>query len=285
MTAITADNTVFMATKTSTPGGMFMNYEVAATTVIYKNSFVGLNATGYLTSYVAPAVYTGATATGTAFVGIAQEHITSQTSDGDARCAVQVDGYFDYTLTSTDRVDIGTPVFASDNATLVMVGTSGNFIGHIVGFPGTNLATVKLAGVGAQWAGHFLSVVSPELDFPTVGEKILLVHETWNPNGLICCTMAGYTTEAHVAQTTQGIITMQHTADTTMDVTLLVVDNSADKDVIVGAGGLWNPASASDGAIVFAPAGKQINAEVTTASNESGSETGKCKIFATFMSL
>ncbi len=284
MTAITADNTVFMESKLIPRDGMQVDLEVAASTVIYKNSFVGLSATGYLTSYVAPAVYTGATATGTKFVGIALEHIASQTSDGDKRCRVQIDGYFEYTLTSATRIDVGTPVFASDNATLVMVGSSGNCVGYIVGPAGTNTALVKLAGMTAQFAGHFFSVYSPALDYPTLGQKILLVHETQNPGGIFLCTAAGYTVEAHLCTSAAGVITIQHTADTTMGVTLTATDAAADKDLVVtgGAGMLWGIGAAANDNVIFAPAGTQINAEVTTASDDA-TPTGQIHIAATFL--
>lgn len=283
--AVTADNTVFMESKHLDHEGMKVDFEVAATTVIYKNSFVGLNPTGYLTSYVAPAVYTGVTATGTKFVGIALEHIASQTSDGDARCSVLIDGYFVYTLTGATRIDVGTPVFASDNATLSMDGTAGVCIGYIVGPAGTNEALVKLLGPVGQFAGQMFSVISPLLNLDTLGSKVLLVHETQNPNGIAVCTCAGYTTEVHACATAQGVVTIQHTADTSMGITLTAVDNSDDKDLVVagGAGCLWNPASASDDAVILAPAGTQINAEVTTASSENGATTGQIKVVATFI--
>lgn len=282
--AITADNTVAMKGKLLPVDGMKCDYEVAATTVIYKWSFVGLNATGYLTSYVAPAA--GAALTGTRFVGIALEHIKSQTSDGDARCSVLIDGYFEYTLASTDRVDIGTPVFASDNSTLVMDGCSGNCVGYIVAWPGTSLAMVKLLGPTAQQAGHLLTVTSPAVDYATDAQQVLLVHETQNPNGLLLCTCTGYSTEAHMCATTAGVITIYHTATTSMGCTLTAVDNSAALDSVVGVGGqLWAPASATDDAIVVAPAGKRVLAKVSTQSDEGANETGQIKIFATFMCL
>lgn len=284
--AVTADNTVFMESKLIPRDGMQVDLEVAASTVIYKNSFVGLNATGYLTSYVAPAVYTGATATGTKFVGIALESIASQTSDGDKRCRVQIDGYFEYTLTGAVRIDVGTPVFASDNSTLVMAGSSGNCVGYIVGPAATNTALVKLVGLHAQFAGHVLHVFSPELDYATLGQKILLVHETQNPGGLILCQCTGYSTEVHRCASAAGVVTIQHTADTTMGCTLTAVDNSAVETTVVGIGGqLWAPASATGDVIVDAPAGTQVNADVTTQSNESATEAGKIKIAATFICL
>ena len=289
--AVTADNTVFMKTKQLLEDGFAVDYEVAATTVIYKNSFVGLSATGYLTSYVAPA--SGATIVGTKFVGIALEHIKSQTSDGDKRCRVQISGYFRYTLTSATRIDIGTPVFASDNSTLVMAGSSGNLVGYIVGAAGTNEALVQLLGPQGQFAGHFFSVVSPALDMAIVDHKVLLTHETQNPNGLLLCHCCGYITENVMAATTLGVVTIQHTATTSIGCTLTAVDNDIVGEIIQGVGGqLWGAASAdgaaisaSGQAIVAVPAGTQCNAQTTTRNFENASETGQIKLCATFLCL
>jgi len=264
---------------------MYVDLPVAASTVIYRNTFVGLSATGYLTSYVTPAVYTGATATGTSLRGIAVEHIASQTADGDATCRVLISGYFTYYLASVSVADVGCPVFASDNATLVADASAGGYVGQIVAYDKANYCTVQLNPLGI-WAGNILTVVTPALDLCTSAQKILLVHETDNHNGLILLTCAAYTVEIHACTGAAGVATIQHTADTTMGCTLTAVDNMADKDVIVGAGGcLWNPATASDDACVIAPAGKQVNADVTTQSDEGTAETGQIKIIATFMAL
>ena len=289
--AVTADNTVFMEMKQLLEDGYAVDLEVAASTVIYKDSFVGLSATGYLTSYVAPA--SGAAIVGTKFVGIALEHIASQTSDGDKRCRVQIEGYFRYTLTGATRIDVGTPVFASDNSTLVMAGSSGNCVGYIVGPAGTNEALVKLVGVHAQFAGHFFSVVSAALDMAVVDQKILLVHETQNPGGLYLVNCVGLLTENTMAANTLGVVTIQHTATTSVGCTLTAIDNDVAGEVIVGVGGQLCGAKAAAGtsytasgdAMVVIPAGTQCNAQTTTRNFEAAAETGQIKIFATFLCL
>ncbi len=292
MAAITADNKVFMLAKQLPVDGFYASYEVAASTVIYKDSFVGLSSTGYLTSYVAPA--SGTTIVGTKFVGIAREHIASQTSDGDKRCNVQVSGYFRYTLTSATRIDVGTPVFASDNATLVMTGTGGNLVGYIVGPAGTNEALVQLIGPQGAFAGPFFSVLSVPLDMAIVDHKVLLVHETQNPNGLLLCHCCGYITENVMAATTLGVVTIQHTATTSIGCTLTAVDNDVIGEIIQGVGGqLWGATiadgtaiSASGQAMVAVPAGTQCNAQTTTRNYEAGpAQTGHIAICATFLCL
>jgi len=278
MSAITADNTVAIESKALDFEGYKVDLPVAASTVIYKNSFVGLNASGYLTSYVAPAVYTGATATGTSFRGIALEHIASQTSNGDKRCRVLIDGYFEYTLTSVAVTDVGGPVFVADNATL-STSAVGACIGHIVGYETTNKCVIRLDPFAA-YNGKLLTVVSATLDLCTLGQKILLVHETDNHNGLICAWASAYVSEAILASDAAGVITLQHTADESMATTITAVDNSAVADVLLGTPTLTNGTSGD--AMIIAPAGKQINAEVTTANNQGTAETGEVEIYAAF---
>ncbi len=105
---------------------------------------------------------------------------------------------------------------------------------------------------------------------------------------MMCCVASGYSTEAHACASTAGVVTIGHTrgTDTTMNVTLTAVDNTSQYESIVAAGGqLWAPGSASEDALVVAPAGKAIVAKVTTQSNEGTAETGQIKIFAQFMAL
>jgi hypothetical protein len=290
MAAITADNTTVPKFKVQPVGGTTMDYPVAASTAIYKWSFVGLNATGYLTSHVSPtasATASGAAPNGTRFIGIATQAIASQTSDGDATCKVQIDGYFEYTHTGIAVTDVGNPVFLADNATLVAAAgaaRTGPCIGYIVQRAAANTAVVRLDPFLALDTGKLLTVTSAAIDLATVNDKILLVHETQNPTGLLLCTCAGYCTTTHLCTTTAGIITIQHTADTTLGCTLTVTNEAPVGDLVVGSGGsLWNPASATDDNIIIIPAGVQVNAEVTTASNEGAVEQGELIICATFV--
>ncbi len=288
--AITAENTVAPEAKIVPVGGMTVDYPVAASTVIYRWSFVGLNATGYLTSHVTPTLAlaaSGAAPNGTRFVGIATEAIASQTADGDATCKVQIDGYFEYTMTSPttiDVVDVGTPVFMADNSTLTRTARTGPCCGYIVQMAGTGRAVVKLDPFLAVDTAKLITVTSPALDLTTVSFKVLLVHETQNPTGLLLATCVAYCTSTILSSDADGVITIQHTADTSTGMTLTVSDNSAVGDLIMGlARSMWNPASATDDAIVIIPAGVQVNAEVTTAANQGTSDNSDVIVCATFL--
>jgi hypothetical protein len=284
MTAVTADNTTAIKSKALDFEGFKADYEVAASTVIYKNTFVGLNATGYLTSYVAPS--TATTQTGTSFRGIALEHVASQSADGAKRCKVLTSGYFEYTLTC-DRVDIGCPVNVADNATLNFAASGGHCIGYVVAVEPTTKVIVRLDPF-AMWSGNYLHVVTPPIDC-TQTSLCMMVHETDNPSGLILCRCAGFNTEAHMCTGAAGVITIGHTTGTvtTMGCTLTCVDNDPISDMVVAVGGQLfadnSTGPATGDAIVPAPAGKAVIAKVTTSSDEGTSEAGMIQLFATFV--
>ena len=284
--AVTANNAVAMKSKLIPIDGMRVNYPVAATTAIYKNSFVGLSATGYLTSYVAPAEYTGATATGTKFVGIACEQVASQTSDGDKTCLVQIDGYFEYTLASIALLDVGCPVCASDNSTLVMTPAIAPAIGTIIQYSSSTTCIVKLFGPGHNWTGKWMFTSTGPIDLTTAGTKMLIVHETDNIHGLFLYSCNAVVTEAIKQATTAAVVTIQHTADMSMGCTITVTDNNAVGDLEIGSGGcmIAGADTASGGNLVVATANKQINAEVTTAGVEAAGETGELNIYCIFVS-
>ncbi len=287
--AVTAENTVAPEAKIVPVGGRTVDYPVAASTVIYRWSFVGLNASGYLTSHVSPTAAlaaTGAAPNGTRFVGIATEAIASQTANGDAKCKVQIDGYFEYTLTSLDVVDVGTPLFMSDNSTLTSTARTGACCGYLVQMAEANRGLVRLDRFMAQYTGKMLTVTSAALDCTVAGWKILLVHETQNPTGILLATCSAYNLETTVTSDQEAIVTLQHTSDTSLGCTLTSIDAMALGDVIVGAGGcMWQAGTASDGAIVIVPAGKQVNAEVTTKASEGTIEACSIVICATFLRI
>jgi hypothetical protein len=280
MAAVTADQ---LANQQHIPGGdgFHMNYEVAASTVIYKNTFVSLNATGYLTSYVAPAA-SAATRTGTRFVGIARESVASQTSDGDATCLVQTSGYFQSALTSAVIADIGKPVFLSDNATLIKSGQTGAFVGWIRGLESAGNVIVELPQLG-QYGGH-ITRVSPIIDLLTLNDIVLLVHESENHNGLLLYSASMYLTTANVQGTAQAVVTIVHTASTSMGCTITAQAADAQYDILLGAGGQMVN-EATGGAIVVAPADKAVLAKVTTAGTDAGTATGAGIVVAKFIAI
>jgi len=289
--AVTAENTVAPEFKNQLADGYAVDAQVAASTVIYKWSFVGYNASGYLTSYVAPTAATtatGAAPNGTSFLGVALENIPSQTADGDRRCRVQIQGTFTYTLTSVAVTELGAPVFATDNSTLASTGGSarvGAFVGTIIGIDSSDKATIQMGSIQDRSTGKLHVVVSPAISYATANNKVLLVHESENPTGMLLCTCTGYCTETFVtsADTTPDI-TLQHTADTTLGCVITAVDNGPIGDSVAGVGGqLWGIGSATADDIILIPAGTQVNAEVTDPADESSSEAGSIIICATFV--
>lgn len=292
MTAVTADNTTFFLSKLIDSEGMKVDLPVAASTTIYKNTAVGLTQNGHLSSYVAPAA--GATVTGTSFRGIALAHVDNSagSSGAEKTCEVLIQGYVTYTLTSVAVTDVGAPVYVTDNATLSADASAGAYFGQIVAYDTTNTCTIKLNPFGS-WAGKFLSVVSPAIDFCTLNQLCLLVHETDNHNGLYLCQAVLVTTEVHACTAAAGVITLTHTrgTNTSLGCTITALDNQPVSDVMPGVGGqLWGAGDVTGGTItgqgdpiVKVPAGQSVEAKVTTASDEGTVETGQGKIYATFM--
>lgn len=281
--AITADNTVAFETKLLDHEGMKCDLPVAASTVIYKNSLVGLNATGYLVSYVP--WEQALTPTGTPFIGIALEHVASQTSDGDKRCKVLVDGFFEYTLTGAAQADVGKPVYASDNSTLAIARANNELVGRMVDYPAANKALVELASPTerAGIAGGIMYKVR-EVDFANVvNDEMYFVHEVENHNGMYLNTAFGIITEEFVCTSAAGVATFVHTlgTDTTLGCTLTGVNAGPVNDLIQGAGGL-----AADGAstanMIPIPADVAVIAKITTV-NAGGDIAGKANICASFI--
>jgi hypothetical protein len=262
------------ATKHLDHEGQKVDYPVAASTVIYKNSFVGLNASGYLKQYVAPSSAT--TQTGDRFVGIALEAIASQTSNGDKNCSVLIDGYFTYTLSSVAVTDAGMPVFISDDNTLSKVGTAGACIGHIVAKDSTNKALIKLCGFWAEGNTRWISKTSVAIDLVTaVDHLVLLVHESENPNGMVIAHCGLFLTTTIACDTTDPIVTVGHTTGTVTAIgTITCTTAGAAGDIVLMAADKEFFRAADDSALVKAPAGKAIIAKLTTVGVDSGTAAG-----------
>ena len=294
MTALSADNTKPIVSKLLSPDGFYVDAPIYLATTIYKWSFVGLNETGYLVQYVAPAA--GTTVTGNKFIGISVEHVAAAdvVASGDRTCRVLMDGYFTAYLSGVAITDVLKPVFASDDNTLTLVAGNGACVGYIVAYDRSGYCTIKLVP-NASWAGKELHVTSPAMDYATVNQFCLLVHELENPNGMLLQTASLYTTEAHVCTSTAGIITITHTrgTNTSMGCTLTAKDTEAIGDLIPGVGGqlighktsTGVDVTASGDALVVAPAGTAVIAKVTTASNDGTIEAGQGNIIATFRTL
>ena len=286
MAAITANNTAHMLTKHRHSDGYFVDLPVAASTAIHKDSFVGLNPTGYLTSYVPWAQ--GLTPTGTPLVGIACEQVASHASDGGNKCRVQVDGYFEYCLGSAVQADVGKCVYAIDNATLTKIGLNNELVGRIVDLNRAGYITCELAkpttrsGIASGYMvkRRLLDVAN------VVNDEVYLVHETENHNGLYLAKCWAIVAEAIANVDAAAVVTIVHTlgTDTTLGCTLTVVDNDPVGDLVQGSGGV-----ADDGAtqanMVMVPADVACIAKVTTVGAEAAGATGQLDIIAKFAVL
>ncbi|KKN05156.1 hypothetical protein LCGC14_1090130 [marine sediment metagenome] len=292
MTAITADNLSHFKTKIIPVDGMTVDLPVAASTVIYKDSFVGFNAAGYLVSYIPWAQAT--TPTGSPFVGIALQHITSQTSAGDALCKVQISGYFEYALTAAAQLDIGKPVFALDNATLtklhvpaaVATGGGHEFVGTVVGIPSSANVLVDMGTHSSRQAyAAGLITVTRRLDVAdVVNVEVYLLHETQNHNGAYLVSANAFVTEAFVTTSASAVVTLAHTlgTDTTLGCTITCITSAPVADLIAGIGGVMiSGAAASNDNLILVPADKGVVAKVTTVAT-GGTITGAIDITATF---
>lgn len=292
MAAITADNPAFFQTKQYLPDGYFVDLPTAASTAIYKGSLVGFNAAGYLVSYVPWAQ--ASTPTGTPFVGIATEAVASQTSAGDATCRVQVMGIFEYALAAAAQLDVGKPVFALDNATLiksalpVAVATGGGYelVGVIVGIPSAGNVLVDMASplVRQGYSGGMLTKTR-RIDLANVADdEVYLVHETENHGGLYLHSCNATATEVFQTSTASAVVTIGHTlgADTTLGCTLTFIDSEPVADLVPGAGGVMVGVTAADADNLIAiPADVAVIAKVTTVA-AGGTITGAADIIATF---
>lgn len=282
MAAVTADRII--QRKLPVADGMHISYAVAATTVIYKHTFVALNAAGYLVSYVAPTSDT--TQVGNRFVGIASEHITSQTSAGDANCMVQISGTYVHALSSAVIADTGKPVFATDNATISKVGAGNAFAGWITGFESAGNVIVELPRLGMT-SGLFYRT-SAIIDMTTADDLVLITHETENHNGLLVLWAGFFVTTTMAQDNTPAVVTLGHTTgtDTTMTIEFSGVDAMAAGDIIppddtdtIAIGASTNEP------LVQAPADKAIIAKVTTVAVDAGTEAGAGKVLALIAAL
>ena len=286
MAAITANNTAHMLTKHRHSDGYFVDLPVAASTAIHKDSFVGLNPTGYLPSYVPWAQ--GLTPTGTPLVGIACEQVASHASDGGNKCRVQVDGYFEYCLGSAVQADVGKCVYAIDNATLTKIGLNNELVGRIVDLNRAGYITCELAKPTERTgiSGGYL-VVTRQISLVTaLDDEMYLIHETMNHNSFVLAKCWGIVSTAIKQADAAAVVTIVHTlgTDTTLGCTLTVVDNDPVGDLVQGSGGV-----ADDGAtqanMVMVPADVACIAKVTTLGAEAAGTTGVIDLVAKFAVL
>jgi len=281
MTAVTADNTSNMAAKVAPVDGYIVDFPVAASTTIYKDTFVMLDGTGYLVSYTSPTVGTTKTGGGK-FVGIAREHVNNSSgSDGDLTAKVQIDGHFQYALSSAAVADVGTHCFASDNATLTQSCLGNACVGRIVFLDASGVVVVKLQPFNVGPMRRVTAAIAVTA-LNTVG----IIWPEENGTGLIVDFCYALITTAMVGSSEdQGIITVRDTAGSPNTIcTLTPSDGGADAigdfvpgDAVGGALTVGGSAGAALGeAIVSVAAGLGIDAIVSQAT--AGTPAGAMKV-------
>lgn len=263
MSDLTADRAEGVPAHKQVIGGAhFLQLPVAASTVIYKGGFVGVNASGDLVMYVAPVP--AATQVGNRYIGIAQEHIASQSAAGDAKCSVQVSGFVVYDLSAVSKADVGKPVFVSEDNTISIAASGNPLFGWITDLDSSGNAQIKMPGFWNTDTPLFTRV-SGLFDVASANERALLVHESENHNGIIPVFLAAIVTTQLDLETTDSVISLVHTTatDTTMGAIITTVDNLPANDLLVSAANTVLQ-GADNNPLIPAPADKAIIAKLTT---------------------
>jgi len=268
MAALTADQIINTFLANADPEGRKIDYQVAASTTIYRGGFVSLKSDGYLEMYVAGSSAT--TSTGNRLIGIAMDAVdNSSGSDGDKRCQVLVDGSFEYALTGAVIGDVGAPVFLSDDNTLNKDASSGQFVGWIENFVSAGVVAVRMV---PHDHSHPLIVRATPAITHTASHIMPLIDKTENHNGLLimgCWELLTVATGASAS-----VVTIRDTAGTTTGITLTSTSDAI-ADIVVG---INTPiGGTTGGAIVIVPADLGVEAFVTTAGT---SGAGKIIIMA-----
>ncbi len=114
---------------------------------VYKGSFVGLSG-GYARPLVA----------GDAFAGLAYEEMdNSGGSDGEKMVRVFTQGDFEHVLSSADRANNKSAVFASDDETLTTTAAGNSFVGHQLEVPSSNRIVLRIQATPTPLAGGTMS--------------------------------------------------------------------------------------------------------------------------------
>jgi hypothetical protein len=269
--------------------GIILDYQVAASTVIYEGGFVGLNAAGYLVMYDASTSDT--TINGTRFVGIALEHIASQTSAGDARCKVLTEGMFEHALSNAVIADVGKPVWISDDDTLNISPAGNQPIGVIANLASAGNVVVRMFN---QWqpATGLFARVSPIMDLTTANDLSHIIYPSENHNGILILWAGCFVTTTVAADTQIPIITLQDTAGTPTSVgfTFTFTDGDAATatalDYVAVTTAAMNNIGGTDGtATTFVPADLGLRANVTQEATDAGTAAGAAKVVVLAIAL
>lgn len=269
MSALTADRVVQTKMPFQDAEGIKRNFPVAATTVIYKGGFVGLNATGYLKMLAAQTIGT-TVAGGDRFVGIALDHIASQTADGDATCEVLVSGCFEHAVTSLAVADIGKPVYASDDNTLTKVAIGNAYVGTVENWSSSGNGVISLGSLTEYSSHKAFWGITPAISC-AAANIVTCIHKSQNHNGLVILRALGLCT---TDISTTPVYTVQDTAGTTLGITFSPTSATDAGESMAAAGNILNQALTADTAIVIVPAGLGVDVKVTTVSG-----TGAGKFF------
>lgn len=265
MTALTADRTV-PPHKLITDGAYFVDYPVAASTVIFKGGFVGINAAGNLVMHV-PEDLTS-TQGAHKFVGIAQEHITSQSSAGDATCKVQVSGYFRHALTAATIADVGKAVYVTDSQTIAKTGVASiDVIGTIITLESSAVVIVRLNDFGTLMGEITRSIKS--FDITTADSVVMLLHESENHNGGFMSDIAAVITTQISSAGGDAVLTVSHTrsTETTLGLTLTPLTGDPALDLVVSStlGKMFGVGTATKDNLIAIPADVSVQIKTTTA--------------------
>lgn len=271
MTALAADNIVNTHLYHTDPEGLKVDHQVAASTTIYKNGFVGLNLAGNLVMLTVGAVATTVDPW-ERFVGIALDHVdNSAGSAGDKTCQVLVKGMFQHALSSAAQTDVGMPVFASDDNTLTKVSLGNAFIGWIRAYVSSGIVLVEFGMNAGNSSYPLITRLSADIDVAALNIA-LLIHPTENHNGLIIVHAFCMLTAAMVGAEDQFIIALEDTAGTDSGVAFTPSDAAADAiNDLVPAVGATTIVGTLGLLMVPVPADKGLQAIVTQVVDTSGS--------------
>jgi len=288
MTAVTADNTNDIQAKQLGDAGYIVDAPVGDAITIYKNTFVGLDATGYLESY-APYAQAATPGTGNRFWGMALANVdNSAGADGAKTCPVLMSGIIQYPFSGVAQLDVGKPIYVTDNATLSLTAHNNAYLGTILAVPATGTCVVDTLSPSDRLGATAGRIVHKTLNIDmcgTVNTAMVLLHETENHHGAYVYSLRGVNTEV-ITATTPGVATVVHTrgTDTTTTAIITTVDNSAEQDVTQGTGGIMEIA-VDNVALILIPADKAAILKLTTAAAEGGAETGQFLVHAAFLLL
>lgn len=240
-------------------GNPHMQFAVAASTVIYNGGAVGLDTSGNLVMWAPHTVGTSVVG-GLRFVGIAREHIASQSSATAKRCLVQTGGLFRGALASSTVADIGKAVFITDNATLSKNCLLSTYVGRIVDWISATELVIRMDG-NYNGLGGRVSAWSPILSV-AAANIVTVIPKSWNSNGLFVLNAYGICTTDFSSAT--PVFTVQDTAGTTLGITFATATTTDATELMLPLGATLDRGT-QDLAIVPVPAGLGVDV-VTTAS-------------------